>query len=120
MRLIAAAFVMSLSTGCHAADQWDDALCPEAGTELTYENFGEGLIFGECQTCHATTAVDRAGAPVDVTFDDLEEIREWAPRIYERSAFENASMPPGPIDLEADRRADLGEWLACGAPSEED
>lgn len=108
------------SVGCHAEDQWDDAVCPTEGTELTWENFGESLIWGECQSCHATGAVDRKGAPTDVTFDDLEEVRAWAPRIYERSAFENASMPPGPIDLEADVRADLGEWLACGAPSEED
>ena len=106
--------------GCHAEDQWDDALCPDSGTELTYENFGESVIFGECQTCHATTAVDRKGAPAEITFDDLEEVRDWAPRIYERSAFENASMPPGPIDLDESTRAELGEWLACGAPSEED
>jgi uncharacterized membrane protein len=54
-----------------------------------------------------------------VTFDDLEQVREWAPRIYERSAGANVSMPPGPVDLELDVREDLAEWLVCGAPGED-
>ncbi len=120
MRALRGVWALLFIVGCHAEDVWDDALCPEEGTELTYENFGESLIFGECQSCHATEAVDRKGAPSDITFDDLDEIRAWAPRIYERSALENASMPPGPVDLDPQIRADLGEWLACGAPSEED
>ncbi len=104
---------------CHAEDQFEDALCPEEGTELTYENFGRALIGSECQTCHATGAADRRGAPSHVTFDDLEQVREWAPRIYERSAGANVSMPPGPVDLELEVREDLEEWLACGAPGGE-
>lgn len=110
----------ALALGCHAEDEWDDALCPDEGTELTYENFGRDFVLGECQSCHATNAIDRRGAPSHVTFDDLGEIREWAPRIYERSALDNASMPPGPIDLDVDVRTSLSEWLACGAPSEND
>jgi uncharacterized membrane protein len=108
-----------LLVGCHAEDQFEDAFCPDEGTELTYENFGRDLVGSECQTCHATGAADRRGAPSHVTFDDLEQVREWAPRIYERSAGANVSMPPGPVDLELDVREDLAEWLAGGAPGED-
>jgi uncharacterized membrane protein len=108
--------IAALGAGCHAEDQFEEALCPEEGTELTYENFGRDLVGSECQSCHATGAADRRGAPSHVTFDDLEEVRDWAPRIYERSAGANVSMPPGPVDLDLAVREDLAEWLACGAP----
>jgi uncharacterized membrane protein len=104
-----------LLVGCHAEDQFEDAFCPDEGTE----HFGRDLVGSECQTCHATGAADRRGAPSHVTFDDLEQVREWAPRIYERSAGANVSMPPGPVDLELDVREDLAEWLVCGAPGED-
>jgi len=104
--------------GCHADDLYEDAQCPDEGTALTYENFGRALLATQCQSCHAGDADDRRGAPSHVTFDDLDQVRQWAPRIYERSAGANVSMPPGPVDLPIEDREALAEWLACGAPSE--
>lgn len=102
--------------GCEAEDAWDEAICPEGGTTLSYENFGRDFIGSECQTCHASGAKERRGAPTHISFDDLEAVREWADRIYERSAGDNVSMPPGPVDPDPATREALGEWLACGAP----
>ena len=79
--------------GCEAEDAWDEAICPEGGTTLSYENFGRDFIGSECQTCHASEAKERRGAPTHISFDDLEAVREWSDRIYERSAGENVSMP---------------------------
>ena len=60
------------------------------------------------------------GAPVDTTFDAVEDIRFHSHHIDELAAAGpagvNTEMPPdAPTPTEAER-LQLGEWLACGAP----
>lgn len=87
------------------------AYCEDA-PRLEWENFGDGFITQNCQPCHASTAVDRYGAPDDVTFDDEEETLAWADRILARAAGDDADMPPaGGVDA-ADREK-LEIWLTC-------
>ena len=63
-----------------------------------------------CQGCHAHSAVDREGAPQEVSFDDISSILEHRDIIiYE---IEEETMPPaGGIPIE-ERDAAL-EWLRC-------
>ncbi len=100
--------------GCESP--WDSATCADEGTDLTYESFGRGFIGAYCQSCHASNAGDRRGAPTGISFDTHEDVVEWMDRIYDRSAGENVSMPPGPDDPPEAERQKLAEWLACGAP----
>ena len=93
----------------------DERPCPEDSI-LTYENFGGPFMLSYCTGCHHSRlpADMRQMAPIDVNFDDIDDVRAWADRIWIRSADQNASMPPvGPPDDVARMR--LGEWLACGA-----
>ncbi len=77
-----------------------------------WANFGEGFIRQECQVCHASTAVDRHGAPSDVHFDTEAEVRRHAARILARAAAEPPTMPPTGATRPEDR-ARLRRWLAC-------
>jgi hypothetical protein len=110
------------STG-NALGPWsnlDERPCPD-DSFLTYENFGGPFMLTYCTTCHASRlpADMRQGSPIEVNFDDIEDIRERADRIWFRAADGNQTMPPvGPPDEEA--RTRLGEWLACGAPTAAD
>lgn len=104
------------STGCWVYESFDDATCPDEGTEHSYDSFGRGFMVQHCQSCHASRALDRQGAPPAYVFDTVEDVRRFADRIYERSAAGNASMPPGPDDPSEEERDALAEWLACGAP----
>lgn len=98
----------------------DERPCPD-DSFLTYENFGGPFMLSNCNTCHASRlpADLRQGSPIEVNFDDIDDVREWADRIWIRAADQNFSMPPvGPPGDE--ERARLGEWLACGAPTAAD
>ena len=98
----------------------DERPCPE-DSFLTYENFGGPFMLSYCTTCHASMlpADMRQGSPIETNFDDIEDIRDQADRIWIRAADQNQTMPPvGPPSDED--RAMLGEWLACGAPTAAD
>jgi hypothetical protein len=84
---------------------------------LGFDNFGGPFLLDHCTACHsgALPAGMRQNAPPGVDFDTLNDVREWAPRIWARAADQNATMPPVGAPG-ADERALLGEWLACGAP----
>lgn len=105
------------TTGDASWASLDERPCPEDSL-LTTENFGGPFILTYCTGCHHSSlgAGERAGAPPDMNFDTLAEVRAHAPRIWARAADDNASMPPIGAPA-ADERTRLGEWLACGAPS---
>jgi uncharacterized membrane protein len=105
-----------LASGCFDTTQLTDFPCPPAGTALTYAGFGRAFLASNCETCHAADAPSRHGAPTAFTFDTLDQVRAHADRIFVRAAADNTTMPPGPVDPPADERAQLAEWLACGAP----
>ena len=90
--------------------------CPE-DSPFTWENFGEAIMLNYCTGCHSSLLPEgqRAGAPLDVDFNDHNATQLWLTRIYARSADTNKTMPP--IDTMTDtERYNLGDWLACGAP----
>ncbi|MEQ1503657.1 MAG: hypothetical protein ABMB14_15570, partial [Myxococcota bacterium] len=60
----------------------------------TWDNFGAGFVTQHCDTCHASTTPNRHDAPVDVTFDDEDQVWAWADRILARAAGDEATMPP--------------------------
>jgi hypothetical protein len=98
----------------------DERPCPD-DSFLTYENFGGPFMLSYCTTCHSSMlpADMRQGSPIEVNFDDIEDIRMRADRIWLRAADQNMNMPPvGPPS--DDDRAMLGEWLACGALTVDD
>lgn len=107
--------VAALAVGCEVAQPYEEAKCAE-GTDLTWENFGETFMIRFCNRCHTASAVDRHGAPEGFDFEDVAAVRKHAAHIYDRSAGENASMPPGPDDPPIEERDKLAEWIACGAP----
>lgn len=109
--------VAALTLGaCVEIDSLDDYPCPDGGTSLDYASFGEPFLEKWCNACHSAPEGDRQGAPSDVRFDSVEDVRRWRERIFERSALGNDSMPPGLGDPPAEERRRLAEWLACGAP----
>ncbi len=101
-------------------NSFDERPCPD-DSFLTYENFGGPFMLSYCTGCHQSMlpADMRQGAPVEVNFDDIDDVRNQAERIWARGGDQNLSMPPvGPPDDE--ERALLGEWLACGSPTDAD
>ena len=107
-------FVCLATLGCGPARTLASSPCPDGGTQLTYVNFGRSFMARYCQSCHASDARARAGAPSNYTFDDLPSIVAWRDRVFERSAAENDTMPPGPDDPPFAERMRLAEWLSCG------
>ena len=105
----------------HAGGVSTGAVCPISST-LTYASFGQPFFTTYCQRCHASTVTDlaRMGAPVNTTFDTVEDIRFHSHHIDELAAAgpagTNTEMPPDGAMPTAAERLQLGEWLACGAP----
>lgn len=107
--LLMLAVLTSAALGC-----WEDMSsysCPDGGTTLTYENFGQSFFSEWCVSCH--------GGPNGYSsraFTDVDTIRAQAADIFKNAAEDNASMPPGPDGPSKAQRDQLAEWLACGAP----
>lgn len=98
------------------------AVCPASGAP-TARDFGQGFLETYCLSCHGVgvTGPSRGGAPTDLNFDTLEDVRRWAEEIDQHSAAgphsTNTAMPPADQPLPTlEERLRLGEWLACGAP----
>jgi hypothetical protein len=98
----------------------DERPCPD-DSFLTWENFGAMYLYNYCTGCHASglPADQRQGAPIEVNFDELADVRAWAPKVWARAGDQNATMPPVGA-AGGEERALFGEWLACGAPTDED
>lgn len=112
--LLVAITALGLSlAGCLEVEHLDAASCEPGSDDLDYDTFGQPFLAAYCHGCHASSSLDRDGAPSHVTFDTRADVATWADRIYARSAAGNTSMPPGPDDPSADERHLLGQWLAC-------
>lgn len=97
-----------LLAGCGA----ESRLCADAPV-TTYDNFGAGFLTQSCATCHASTTLDRNGAPPGVVFDTEEDVWAQADRILAVTAGDAPTMPPQGGVTEDDRYR-LEVWLTCG------
>lgn len=79
---------------------------------VTWESFGEGLLVEHCQGCHASSAVDRHGAPIEVVFDTHEDAILRKEDILRVATSATPSMPPVLSLGDADRER-LRVWLSC-------
>ncbi len=103
-------FLGLIGVGC--GQEQDTGRCIDA-PGVYWEDFGEGFLTGSCQSCHATTAPDRNGAPEEVIFDTVEDAWEWRDSILDRATGESPTMPPlGGVTEDA--RMKLTWWLLCG------
>ena len=106
----------SAPEGWHDGMTLDERPCPP-DSFLGYANFGSGFVAEYCRGCHGADVPEsmRHGAPLEVNFDSVGDVRAHAARMYARAGDGYTTMPPvgGPS---AAARALLGEWLACGAP----
>jgi mono/diheme cytochrome c family protein len=104
----------SIFAACDGGAPVDGGLpdCPEGGTDLTYQSFGQAFFTTHCTSCHAA-ASGMAGAS-SFPFETQAQIQAEIDDIYERAGGTNQNMPPngGPTP---DERQQLAEWLSCGA-----
>jgi mono/diheme cytochrome c family protein len=97
--------------GCAPDADSADPFCTDAPV-VTWENYGEAILVENCQGCHGSAAVNRAGAPESVSFDTHEQALAWRERILAVTAAEGATMPPAvPMDDAARERLHI--WLRC-------
>ena len=90
------------------------AFCADAPV-TTYDNFGQGFLTENCQTCHASGSADRNSAPADVIFDTEGDVAAQADLILAMATGDEPQMPPegGVTD---DDRSRLEIWLRCYPP----
>ncbi len=106
--------VTAMLTAVVLACGWEDMSsypCPQGGTTLTYDNFGQTFFAAWCVSCHGDPNGYSSRA-----FTDVTTIRVQAADIFKNAAEDNQTMPPGPNGPPKDQRDKLAEWLACGAP----
>lgn len=89
----------------------DDPRCDDAPV-LTWDSWGQGFMVESCQACHASTSVDRRGAPESVQFDTREATLAAADRVLARATGDAPTMPPMGGVLDEDRER-LLIWLTC-------
>jgi hypothetical protein len=118
--------VLVLGAGCEKPvfGPPTQSTCPD-DSQLTYENFGKPFMEQYCTDCHSSTkrGDERMGAPSFHDFDTLFGIMAVSDHIDETSAAGpaavNEGMPQdGPFPTLLERKK-LGEWIACGMPSDE-
>lgn len=101
-----------------------ESVCPPGGTTLTYENFGKGFMTHYCTKCHSDELMgaDRMGAPSFHDFNTLFGIKAVSDHIDETTAAGPAAVNDGMPQSEPfptlEERKQLGEWIACGMPSD--
>lgn len=107
--------VAVLTAAC-AGDTDTEVVDPCADAPVvTWESFGQGFMDLRCQTCHASTAADRNGAPPSIVFDTEGDVARQAAAILAVTTSDPPQMPPGGgVDTaDLDR---LTLWLTCFPP----
>jgi len=96
----------------HDSGTLDD--CADA-PRVTWSSWGQGFLMGHCQGCHASTAIDRYGAPEEIVFDTVDDTWTHANAILSTATEDPITMPPsGGVD--PDERTLLAAWLTCATP----
>jgi len=105
-----------LDFGCDrkepAVDSGAVSECDSGIPALNWDNFGEGFLLENCQSCHAGSSQSRYDAPEEVTFDNKTQVWYWADRILARATGDEADMPPAGGVSDDDKQR-LEWWLAC-------
>jgi uncharacterized membrane protein len=99
------------------------ARCPSS-SELTYQSFAEDFFANYCLECHSSelSGAERNKAPSAYNFNTLKDVAEHLEEIDSVAAHgpdrQNDEMPPSAASASPsdEERAQLGQWLACGAP----
>lgn len=103
MRHLLAVFALVL-TACGTS-----ATCPTSNT-LTYDSFGQGFLNSYCVSCHTT-----GNASDGVNLSSLSLLKSHLNKVDAEVA--SGAMPPkGSTTPSAEEKANLAQWLACGAP----
>jgi mono/diheme cytochrome c family protein len=79
---------------------------------VTWETHGRALMIENCQPCHASTAIDRVGAPEGVIFDSESDALSLSDSILRVIDVEDPTMPPSRNLSELDRQL-IEIWLTC-------
>jgi uncharacterized membrane protein len=79
---------------------------------VTWNNFGQGFLIENCQTCHASTSPNRHDAPEEITFDTEADVSRWKDAILDEATGDDPQMPPEGGVTEDDRYK-LEVWLTC-------
>jgi uncharacterized membrane protein len=87
--------------------------CPDAGTALTYADFGQGFFEKYCVSCHAKGS--GIGGAQDIPLESQAQIQANLDDIYSEAGGTNTGMPPSSSKPTAAERQQLAEWLSCGA-----
>jgi uncharacterized membrane protein len=104
-----------VAPACAHWTELDEVSCPPGGTTLRYRD-AAGFMAAYCNRCHSAPEGERSGAPLGVVVDNYASVYNLRERIFLRAAADNTTRPPGPDDPPAAERAQLAEWIACGAP----
>src|SRR5690349_5722370 len=94
--------------GCGMEGKATGATCPQ-GSTLTYANFGQAFLSGNCLQCHNGRKLPNLSsqAGVQANIAAIDKMAAAGPDAT------NTAMPDGGSVADADRQK-LGEWLACG------
>jgi uncharacterized membrane protein len=104
--------IAAILFGCAQDVAVDTGFCAEAPI-ATYSSFGAAFLQENCQSCHASTAPNRNGAPENMHFDDELQASEHYAQILSSAGSETPSMPPRGGVSDEDRSM-LQYWLICG------
>ncbi|MBK7862140.1 MAG: hypothetical protein IPJ65_26700 [Archangiaceae bacterium] len=99
--------VVLLAVGCNAPV----VECSDAGTTLTYAEFGQPFMAKYCVSCHGSTLAEKG-----VRLDTVSGIERSKGEVVDQAGT-GAQMPPSEslIPTTAER-AQLADWLSCGGP----
>lgn len=103
------AFGALLLMACEGVEE--DLFCEDVPV-LTWDNFGADFMLHSCQTCHASSTLDRHGAPESVSFDTYERVIEQRGRILDQVTGEEPFMPPSG-GISEDEQWKVEVWLRC-------
>lgn len=109
--LFASLAAASLVAACGSdAGDATGAVCPQTQT-LTYANFGQAFVTKWCGRCHTGDQSPNLSTQANIQANrtEIDKVAASGPDAT------NTKMPEGSSPTTAER-AQLGEWLACGAP----
>jgi uncharacterized membrane protein len=89
----------------------DSGAC-DTGTAIRWDPWGQTFFADYCRTCHSAGTAQRYGAPEEINFDSLSDVRAHADEIR-RVVLEDRTMPVGGGVAESDL-AGLDVFLRCG------